>query len=82
MDNGGTFPYTATWFTTATAPPGVVAQTPQAKSGLTWYFGRVTIGPGSGNIPLNQGRNTIIGRINDGRQYPWFGWDIYVQHTQ
>jgi hypothetical protein len=83
VDGGSTFPYTADWFTSLTAPASVVAATPQAKTGLTWYYGRVLSGSGaSSSAVLQHGRNTVIGKINDGRQIPWLTWTIYIQRTE
>lgn len=80
VDGGATFPYTATWFNSATVPPAVLAKVPAASPGLTWYFGRI-LGGVSG-VLLNQGNNTVIGKITDTPQVPWLSWTIYLQHTQ
>ena len=80
VDGGATFPGTATWFTSATVPPAVLAKVPAASPGLTWYFGRILAG--ASGVTLQQGSNTVIGKITDTPQIPWLSWTIYIQHTQ
>jgi hypothetical protein len=52
-----------------------------AAAGFTGYWFRVLTGPGQ-TLPLTRGQNTIIGRVTDSPEVPWFSWSVYVTDEQ
>lgn len=84
IDGGTTWATSGvTYIPTGSLPPrpaAVDAANPPA-AGLVGYWFRVLTGPGQ-TLPLNRGNNTIIGRVTDNPETPWFSWAVYVTDEQ